>query len=511
MIAYRLGTAVPTLVLLGVQAVREREAFLHPELLFWLAAVAVVSLMPVPIWGSSQLSFEEPLVLATAVLYGPTVAACVALVGVLDAREFRREISALKAVSARCQVALPVFLAGSVLQALTSPDSPFPVLVPAFALAAAVDYTVNMLLVAVGIKVDERAPLPRILARMHGSDAWLFLAAFFGITMLGVPFSRFALNGDLWAVALFVAPVLLTRQLYFRNRALTDRLADQNTLLEEQARQLKDLLEREHRTVEDLQELNRLKSQFVAVASHELRTPLTAIIGFAKTLRHAEFAEDAELRNEFLRTMERQGDRLLRLVENLLTTSRVESEQLAPALGPVDLGKVCREVVEGLGHDAGRVSIDLPPDLPSVHTDRHLVGRVVSNLLDNALKYSPDGTPCEVGGRVEESNLTFWVRDHGMGIRAEDRNRIFERFSQADSSHTRSFRGVGLGLSLVKEILDVLSGAIDIESEPGLGSVFTVRLPLSPGLTPAPRSRKLHSRPPTGSPAVGQPARIEGR
>jgi signal transduction histidine kinase len=501
MIAYRLATVVPTLAILGLSAAREPQAFAHPELLFWLVAVAVVSLLPIPVWGSSQLSFEQPLVLATAVLFGPTVGACVALVGVLDIREFRGEISPLRALSARCQIALPAFLAGAAFHAAATADSPIHALVPAFLAAAVVDYAANTLLVATSIQIGEQIPLRQVLVRMHGSKAPVFLASYFGLTMLGVPFVLFALAGDLWAVALFLVPVLWARQLYFGNRALADRLSEQNGLLERQARQLEALLEREHRTVEDLQELNRLKSQFVAVASHELRTPLTAIIGFAKTLRHAEFAEDPELRNEFLRTMERQGDRLLQLVENLLVTSRVESEPLAADMRSVQVEELCREVIEGLGPESGRVVVRFPGDLPELHTDRHLLGLVVSNLLDNALKYSPDGSTCEIGALPDGSTLALWVRDHGIGIRPADRDGIFERFRQADSSATRNFRGVGLGLSLVKEILDLLGGTVEVESEPGRGSVFTVRLPIAPD---APISTPTETRPrPTLEPPDG--------
>ena len=110
-------------------------------------------------------------------------------------------------------------------------------------------------------------------------------------------------------------------------------------------------------------------------------------------------------------------------------------------------------------------------------TDRQLLGRVVSNLLDNALKYSPEGTPCELGAAREGANLRFWVRDHGIGIEPSKVDRIFDRFYQVDSSHTRSFRGAGLGLSLVRDLLDHLGGTIEVTSVPREGSTFTVTLP----------------------------------
>jgi signal transduction histidine kinase len=221
-----------------------------------------------------------------------------------------------------------------------------------------------------------------------------------------------------------------------------------------------------------------MKGEFIAVVSHELRTPITAMIGYAKTLRQPQFADNVQLREEFLERLERQGNRLVGLVENLLTTSRLESDQLAVTIGRVLFEDLCREIVEGLGPDAERVVAEVPDDLPVLHTDRQLLGRVLSNLLDNALKYSPDDAPCELGAMSENGELTFWVRDRGIGIPPEHVDRIFERFYQVDSSTTRRFRGAGLGLSMVQDLVLHLGGAVAVESAVGEGSTFTVRLPV---------------------------------
>src|SRR5438093_3094375 len=113
------------------------------------------------------------------------------------------------------------------------------------------------------------------------------------------------------------------------------------------------------------------------------------------------------MRLEFLERMERQGDRLLRLVENLLTAAKLESEQLTVSVGRVLFEDLCREVVEGLASEATRLDVRVPTDLPVLHTDRQLLGRILSNLLDNAFKYSPDGTPCELGAKTEGDRLVF--------------------------------------------------------------------------------------------------------
>jgi signal transduction histidine kinase len=262
------------------------------------------------------------------------------------------------------------------------------------------------------------------------------------------------------------------------SRRVARTMSSQNVQLETQAGQLRDLLAKEQRTVAELRDLNRLKDEFVAVASHEVRTPLTAIVGYAKTLRQPQVAVDEGTRDEFLEGIERQADRLTRLVENLLASSNIEDEQRHLSLGPVSFAEACTEAVATLGQRGGRIRVDVPPDLPPVITNQQRMELILSNLLDNALKFSPNGTLCELAARHEGDSLVFWVKDRGMGIPAEELQAIFERFRQVDSSRTRQFGGVGLGLSLVRELVTSLGGSIQVTSQPGQGSMFTVTLPL---------------------------------
>jgi len=448
------------------------------SLLFFIFAVAVVDLIPVPAWGGLQLSLSFPILLGVAMIYPAPIAAFVAVVGSFDPREFRREIPFTRAVWNRCQLGLS-FLAGSaVFHRLASLESPWTRVVPAIMLASVVAYTVNTFFVALYTSISRRISVRSVLAKMHGTAPYEFLLSYLGLGWLfGAVIARFYVSEGLWSVAVLLAPLIFARQMYFRSRLLADRLAEQNRILADQARKLEELLEKEHHRVDELREVNRMKGEFVAVVSHELRTPVTALIGYAKTLREPEFAEDPVMRQEFLERMERQGDRLLRLVENLLTASRIESQQLPLSVGRVLFEDLVREVVEGLAVESERINVDVPADLPVLHTDRQLLGRVVSNLLDNALKYSPEDAPCDLGARAEGDRLIFWVEDHGIGISAGQLSRIFERFYQVDSSSTRTFRGAGLGLSLVKDLLDHLGGTIEVQSSPGNGSRFTVRLP----------------------------------
>jgi signal transduction histidine kinase len=260
-------------------------------------------------------------------------------------------------------------------------------------------------------------------------------------------------------------------------RGASRRLQRQKDELRRQAERLAVLLAREQHTVAELQELNRLKGDFIAVASHELRTPLTSILGYGKLLRRKEFEDDPASRSEFLDTMERQGDRLLQLVENLLTTSRLESGELPVSLSRFDLATLLRETVDALHAGEGRIRVTVPSGRVEVETDRDRVCRVVANLLDNAMKYSPAERPVEVWLRVDGPEVELTVRDRGEGISEDVLPRIFDRFYQADGSITRPAGGVGLGLYLVHGLVRSLAGGIEVASEPGVGTTFSVRFP----------------------------------
>ena len=255
----------------------------------------------------------------------------------------------------------------------------------------------------------------QVLRKMHGTRPVEFLASYIGLALFGVVIARFFIEEGAWSVVVFLAPLVFARQMYFQSRMMADRLAEQNELLTAQAERLENLLRKESATVDQLRELNRMKGEFVAVVSHELRTPITAMTGYAKTLRQPQFADDAILREEFLERMERQGNRLIGLVENLLTTSRLESDQLSISIGRVLFEDLCRETVEGLGADAERMVTDVPDDIPVLHTDRQLLSRIITNLLDNALKYSPEGAECELGAGPKAATGVLGT-DHGIGI-----------------------------------------------------------------------------------------------
>ncbi len=476
--ALQVGVTLPVLVYLAVTLPARSDELLRGDVLLFALAVAIVDLIPVPGWGGLQLSLSFPILLGAAIVFPPPVAAAIAFVGSMDPREFRREVPLLRALFNRGQMAAST-LAGSLLfHQLADARGSVPRFVLGVLAAALAAYSLNALAVAAHHAVLRRVGVWRVLRAMHGAAPYEFLMAYLGLGLFGSVIARFYLSEGFWSVAVFLGPLVVAREMYFRNRALADRLAEQNRLLAEQAARLEELLEKEHRAVDELRELNRMKGEFVAVVSHELRTPVTALLGYAKTLRQPGFADDATLREEFLERMERQGERLLRLVENLLTVSRIESRELPLSIGRVLFEDVVREVLEALAPEAGRVTVRIPDELPVLATDRQLLARVLQNLLDNALKYSPEDSPCEVEARAEDGWLTFCVRDHGIGIPPEEVPRIFDRFYQVDQSSTRAFRGVGLGLSLVRDLVQHLGGGVEVDSVVGQGSCFTVRIPL---------------------------------
>ena len=477
---------VPVVVYLLVSLPDERDELFQTSVLLFIITVAVVDLIPVPAWGGMQLSLSFPILLGVAIIYPPPVAAVIAFLGSFDPRELRLQMPPLRAVFNRAQMAASTAASSYLFHLVAEPEGQVLVadpggqvgrLVIGVVIAAIAAYLINALSVATHQALFRGIGVGRVLRMMHGAAPYEFLLSYIGLGLFGAVIAHFFLVDGFWSVVVFLGPLVFARQMYLRSRGLADRLAEQNEILANQAERLEELLEKEHHPVDELRELNRMKGEFVAVVSHELRTPVTALIGYAKTLRQPEFANDAVMREEFLERMERQGDRLQRLVENLLTASRIESRQLPLALGRVLFEDLVREVIESLGTEAARVHVRLADDLPVLTTDRQLLSQVLQNLVDNAMKYSPDGSPCELEAIPRDDAIVFWVQDHGIGIPADELPRIFERFYQVDQSSTRTFRGAGLGLSLVQDLLEHLGGTIEVQSVEGEGSRFMVTLP----------------------------------
>ncbi len=231
-----------------------------------------------------------------------------------------------------------------------------------------------------------------------------------------------------------------------------------------------------------LQELDRLKSAFLANVSHELRTPLTSIIGFTDLTLRSAGASLQEAARGNLERVKTNAAVLLQMINDLLDLSKIESGKMTLVLEPVDLGAVAREAVQSVEPLAREKGISLStkvegdPDRVRIRTDRLKVGQILLNLLGNAVKFTDQGC-VDVIVRPVDSGLEIVVKDTGIGISPSDIPLIFDAFHQVDASPTRRHGGTGLGLSIVKKLAELLGGDTRVESAVGRGSTFTVRLP----------------------------------
>jgi PAS domain S-box-containing protein len=226
--------------------------------------------------------------------------------------------------------------------------------------------------------------------------------------------------------------------------------------------------------------LEQMRSDFVATVSHELRTPLAAIYGAALTVRRPDLELDEELQGHLLTVIAEESERLSKIVNDLLLASHLDSGQLHLAVGSCDARELVVGVIDAFEtHTADNVelSLEVDDDLPLVRADPNQLRQVVSNLVDNAIKYSPEGGNVRL--RLERSGgaVRLAVGDTGLGIPGREQRRIFEKFYRLDPNMTRGIGGTGLGLYIVRELVDRLEGKVWVESTEGEGSTFFVELP----------------------------------
>ena len=278
--------------------------------------------------------------------------------------------------------------------------------------------------------------------------------------------------------------------------------------IEDTYAQLTDKTKRLTEAVSRMQEVDRLKSHFLANISHELRTPLTSVIGYSEMLLEGLAGELTDEQSQYIRTIMEKGDQLLQIVSGVLDVSRIESGTLKVTTEPLDLAEIIALSLRAVRPLAERKKIQLEVELfdplPPVQGDREKIRQIVVNLVSNGIKFTPAegrvavsadvGFPGRVGfpdggdlagdgdggaevGRFDPDSVRIHVRDSGIGMRPDELTRIFEPFFQVDSSSTREYGGTGLGLTLVKNFVEAQGGRVWVESEPGQGSCFTVALP----------------------------------
>ena len=259
-------------------------------------------------------------------------------------------------------------------------------------------------------------------------------------------------------------------------------------------------LEREAQAVRRLQELDRAKDDFVATVSHELRTPITSIMGYVELMLEARPEDISPDQAEMLRVVQRNGDRLCALADDLLTLSSFESGEFDLQLAWVDLGAVVRRVEEALRPliDGRRLEVRFEvPDRPvEIEGDPGYLERVLFNLMGNSLKFTEDGGVITCTLERDEAGATLEVSDTGIGIPAAEQEHLFTRFFRASTAHTRAIQGTGMGLTIVNAIVEAHGGEIAVRSEHGRGTSVRVFLPVKtegtsglaqmPSVTPVP-------------------------
>ncbi len=228
-------------------------------------------------------------------------------------------------------------------------------------------------------------------------------------------------------------------------------------------------------------EAEELKSTFVSVISHELKTPVSIIKGYAGTLAREDVAPDPAFVRESAQIIVEEADRLTELIDNLLDASRIQAGALSLDLRALDVVTLIRKTVERFRGqtDKHQIVVDAPEQLPLVRADDRRLRQALDNLINNAIKYSPEGGKIIVGARSMGDKALVFVQDEGIGIPEEDQEAIFERFYRVDSSLKRSTQGAGLGLFLVKAIVQAMGGDVWVKSEPGQGAAFFFTLPLA--------------------------------
>jgi len=234
------------------------------------------------------------------------------------------------------------------------------------------------------------------------------------------------------------------------------------------------------RDISKLREVENLRETFLSMLGHELQTPLSIIKGYASTLAQRNGNWGSEILRDSLQVIEAESDRLGRIVNKLLLAARISTDTSVLAKEEVQLSSLVEKVVSRLQTmtDIHKFEIDCEPDLPPILADPALMEEVLTNLIDNAIKYSPKGGKINITGESSVGKIKVTVADEGIGILGEDMERIFERFQRTDRSEVKKVKGIGLGLYICKSIIEAHGGRIEVASKLGKGSQFTFTLPL---------------------------------
>jgi PAS domain S-box-containing protein len=224
-------------------------------------------------------------------------------------------------------------------------------------------------------------------------------------------------------------------------------------------------------------EMERMKDEMISAVNHEIRTPMTVLLGYIQFL--LENRVDEAQQREFLAAMHEAAERLNGLAQNFLDLQQVKTKRVGSSFRPLAVKPLLEEAAAAFAEasDRHRITVNLPAELPLVIGNKERLHDVISKLISNAIRYSPNGGDIVLGARQDEESVTLWVKDEGIGIPREALVKVFDRFYRVDNTDRRSTGGVGLGLALVREIVRAHGGRVWVESTAGTGSTFYIALP----------------------------------
>ena len=232
------------------------------------------------------------------------------------------------------------------------------------------------------------------------------------------------------------------------------------------------------RDITRFREAEELKSTFISVVSHELKTPVALIKGYVSTLRREDACWDREIVADSLAVIEDEADRLTELIENLLDASRLQAGALAMNLSDVALDALAKRIAERFRTQSSQHTfvVDFPENFPVILGDEDRLTQVLTNLISNAIKYSPEGGEVRIGGQILGEQIVICVSDQGPGIAADDLPYVFDRFYRS-SDASRTTKGAGLGLYLTRAVVEAHGGRIWVDPKPGSGARLCFSLP----------------------------------
>ena len=480
---FALAVVVPTIVGLTLNTIRTWEA-LPLELLYWLAIVALVELLPAPAWGGIQASLGFPLLTAVAILYAPGAAALVAFLGSSDPREFRGEINPLRTLFNRSQVALAVLAASATFHALGSPDDPLVRMIPPALVATIVDYAINICLVSVAVGLIYRLSPPVVMRQLSRGQE--FIVSYIGLGLVGTVLAKLYSTPEvgLWSVVVVLAPLLFARQMFIRSQALEE--AHKELQEREQVLRALSTTMAEERADERLQIAGYLHDDLAQVLFR-----LSIQVDVARKLLEKGDIPDVRDQLEKIRESKQEtSDRIRALIRDLHRSP----------LGARGLAESLESFTDEVGRDSGIAFHRDVEDIQLPAPIALLVFHIAREGVMNALKHAQP-TDVWISVREVEDHIELELADNGVG---------FDTTAPGPEGH--------FGMAMMRERAQVGGGTFDVESQPGKGTTITVRFPLAllqqagapgPGTGGAAAAPVAGASP--GTPGSGEPAGDDSR